>query len=317
MALLLFNGPTTDPNFFYHSHLDIDHSFLLIDGKKKTLFVSLMNEAIARSRFSGRGKIVIYADAMKTIAPFVRRKTVGIDASAMSASMAASLGKICHVQDRSGELSSMRRAKRPDEVSDIRRAVRITKEILDSLDVKGAKYESDLHKQLLMQTLERGLEPAFEPIVSTDGNTSYPHYHSSKKKIGSLVMIDYGVRYNHYCSDLTRCFILDQDRKKKEQYERLQDICFFITDSLPDLKCGKDAAKLALDLIAKAGFPKPIHSIGHGIGLEVHEYPRLGMKSEDPLAGAAMAIEPAFYLSRYGMRYEETVYNDGRKARVL
>jgi Xaa-Pro aminopeptidase len=161
------------------------------------------------------------------------------------------------------------------------------------------------------------LETAFDPIVATDRNTSYPHYRGGAKRLGSLVLVDYGVKSGHYCSDVTRCFILDGDGKKKAQYERLQDICWFIADSLPNLNKGKEVAELANDLMAKGGFPKLIHSIGHGVGLEIHESPSLGQKSDDALAGATMAIEPAFYLSGYGMRYEETVYNAGKKAKIL
>jgi len=315
MQLLLYNGPDIDPNFYYQSGLGFFHSFLLADGRKKTLFVSSMNIALARSRF--KGKIVPYHDPVKALSPFIKGRKILFDADSMSAFMASRLGKICHLKDNSAELYLMRGKKRKDEVADIRKAVKITKEIIASLDMTGGKTELDVKNQLLMKTLELGLEPAFEPIVSTDQNTAYPHYHSGKKRLGSLVLVDYGVKYNHYCSDITRCFILDGDRKKKEQYERLKDICFFITDSLPEFKRGKDVAKLAEDLISKAGFPKMIHSIGHGVGLEIHESPRLNLKSDDPVSSAVMAIEPGVYFKRYGMRYEETVYNDGKRANVL
>jgi Xaa-Pro aminopeptidase len=315
MNLLLYNGWEFDPNFYYQTKLDIDHSFLLVAGARKTLFVSSMNQAIARSSF--KGKVVVYTDAIKTLTPYIRGKTVHIDGASISASMAARLKRCCRLKDYSSELFLNRRKKNDNEVGYIRKAAKLTKEIIASLDLTGGKTELDIKQQLLIQTLEMGLEPAFEPIVSTDQNTAYPHYHSGRKKLGSLVLVDYGVRYEHYCSDITRCFILDNDLKKKEEYERLKDICYFITDSLPNLGNGKDVAILAKDLVAKAGFPEMIHSIGHGVGLDIHESPRLGMKSDDPLSGAVMAIEPGAYFKRYGLRYEETVYNDGKRARIL
>ncbi|MEW6035534.1 MAG: M24 family metallopeptidase [Candidatus Micrarchaeota archaeon] len=313
--LLLYRGDNFDSNFFHHSGVDIDHSFFLEDGRRRILLTSGMNEAIARRQF--RGKVVVYSDAIKTLSKFIRRRTVSYDASSVSARLASRIGKACRLKDCSQELIIGRARKRPDEAAKMRRAVRLTKDIFDSLDLRGAKTELDVHAQLMRQTFGMGIEPAFEPIVATDANTSFPHYRAGKKRLGSLVLVDYGVRYGHYCADLTRCFILDNDRKKTEQYEKLQDICWFLADSLPSLGTGKEVAKLAGDLVAKAGFPKMIHSIGHGVGLDVHEFPRLSEKFEDKLAGSVVALEPAFYLKRYGMRYEETVWTDGKRARIL
>jgi Xaa-Pro aminopeptidase len=313
--LLLYRGEDFNANFFHAGGVDIDHSFLLIGGGRKTILVSKMNEAIARAQF--RGRVIVYSDAMKSLSKSLRGRTVNFDASSISCRMASHIKKFCKLSDYSQELLRARSLKTRAEAALVRRAVKETKDIFDSLDFKAAKTENGLHKQLLLLTLERGLEPAFTPIVSSGANTAYPHYTASSKKLGPLIMIDYGVRYKHYCADITRCFIRDNDLKKKEQYERLQDICYFMADALPGLECGKDAAILAQELITQAGFPKMPHAIGHGVGLDIHEFPRLGLKSDDRIAGATLAIEPAFYLKRYGMRFEETVWFDGRKVRIL
>jgi len=313
--LLLFRGEGFDANFYYHSGVDIDHAFLLSDGRRKTLLVPRMNAALAKATF--RGKVVVYEDAAKELAKMLRGRKARYDAVSMSARMLGRIRRFCRPIDYSGELRKMRLVKKADEVAKLAKAAKCTREILESLDFKKAKTELDLKKQLLISTLEMGLEPAFEPIVASDRNSAFPHSQPGKKRIGSFVLVDYGVKCGHYCSDLTRCFILDGDRRKKEQYERLRDICWFLADALPDLGKGKEVAKLAEDLMEKAGFPKMIHSIGHGVGLEVHEHPSLGMKSDESLSGATIALEPAFYLGRYGMRYEETVYCDRKKARIL
>jgi Xaa-Pro aminopeptidase len=67
----------------------------------------------------------------------------------------------------------------------------------------------------------------------------------------------------------------------------------------------------------KAGLPKMIHSIGHGIGLQVHEFPRFNKKYKDKIRQSTFTIEPAVYFKDFGVRYEETVYYDNRKAVVL
>ncbi len=317
--ILLYRGEEFNSNFYYHAGVDIDHSLLLVDGKKKILFTSIMNERIAKATFNG--KVVIYQNALEALAKYVKKgkvkRKVDFDGASMSAALAARIGKICKLEDKSVELFEMRRKKTSDEVNKTKKAVELTKQIFDNIDFKKAKTEIDLEKQIKHATIELGLVAAFDPIVSTDKNTSYPHYRAQKKKLGSLVLIDYGVKYDHYCADLTRCFILDKDKKKLEQYETLQSICYEIVDSLPNLRTGKDVAQLSAKLIEKAKFPKLIHSIGHGVGLDVHEFPRLGMKSKDKISGSILAIEPAFYLKQYGMRFEETVYFDGKKSRIF
>jgi Xaa-Pro aminopeptidase len=313
--LLLFRGDGFDANFFHSSGVDIDHCFFISHGAQRTLLVPKMNERIARASF--RGRVVVYQDAMKSLERLLAGRKARFDGSSMSARMASKIRRFCRLEDSTEELLAERARKRPDEVALVRRAVRETKEILSSIDWNAAATEEDVHRQLLRMTLERGLEPAFMPIVSTDRNTSYPHYRAGKKKLGGLVMVDYGVRFGHYCADITRCYIRDGDRRKKEQYERLQGICHFIADALPGLEHGRDVAALAEELVSRAGFPKMPHSIGHGVGLDIHEFPRLGAKSEDAPAGAALAVEPAFYLPRYGMRYEETVFCDGKRSRIL
>ncbi len=313
--LLLYRGEGFNPNFYYHAGVDIDHTFFVVAPRKRILFVPKLNASFAKKNF--KGKVVVFEDAYKELPKYIKNKTVLADLSSMSARMAQRLRKICALKDHTVPLFEQRATKKESEIKNMARAASLTKEIFASLDFKSAKTELDLKKQLMVATAELGLKPAFEPIVSTGKNTSYPHYNAGNKKLGPLVLVDYGVRYRHYCSDLTRCFILDGDREKKARYEGLKNICHSLADALPDMETGKEVAVLAERRMKKARFPKMIHSIGHGIGLSVHEFPRLSRKYEDRIIGTTFAIEPAFYLGRYGMRFEEMIYFDGKKARIL
>lgn len=316
MELLLVRGESFDPNFYYHSGVDIDHSFFL-KGRKRRLLVPKLNERYARKSFDGQ--VIVYDDLFAELSRNLKGKKghLNCDFRSISAAMAGRLSSLAKLKDHSRALAAMRIRKKPEELSSIRKAVKLTKEILASLDFKKAKTELDLEKQIRLMTAERGLEMAFPPIVATDSSTAFPHYYARNKKLGSLVLIDYGVRYKHYCSDLTRCFILDGDRKKQEEYERLKDVSGKILDKLPEQRTGADVAKMSASVVKGAGFPELIHSIGHGVGLEIHELPRLSIKSKDPISGSVLAIEPAFYGARYGMRFEETIHFDGKKARIL
>lgn len=304
----MYRGDRFDPNFYHRAGVDIDHAFLL--GKR--LFVPKMNEAMARARF--KGTVMAYEDAVKSLRPHLGGE-VGFDALSLNAGLHMKLARVCRMKDCSGKLLAARARKKPGEVAAIRHAAKCTKRILASLDLEKAKTELGLRKQLLVATAELGLEPAFPPIVAAGTNSAYPHHEPTGKRLGSLVLVDYGVKYRHYRSDLTRCFV--RDAAKKREYEALEDVCHSIIDAMPGLETGKDVSRLAAKLMKRAGFPKMIHSIGHGIGLDVHELPSLGRKSADRIAGTTMAVEPAFYKRQYGMRFEETVYFDGKKARIL
>lgn len=312
--LLLHRGESFNANFYYHSGVDIDNSFLLASGRRKALITNTLNAALARDSF--QGKVIVAQQPLDEAAKRLRGAAL-YDAASMSARLAEKLGRRCRLKDYSAELLSMRARKRPDEVAKIRRAVRETKEIIRSLDFGRAKTESGVRKQLLVAAAERGLEPAFDPIVSSGANTAYPHYRCGNARLRSHVMVDFGVRWGHYCADITRCFILDGNRRKKEEYGKLRSVCHSVIDALPELRTGRAVAAFAAKEMEKAGFPQMIHSIGHGVGLDIHEFPRLGAKYLDATGGAAMAIEPAFYGKRYGMRYEETVHFNGKKATIL
>lgn len=315
MQLLLYRGESFDANFYYHAGIDIDHSFLLIKSKKKILFVSRLNAAFAKKSF--KGDVVVFDNPFAALSKYVVNQPLFVDDKSMNYKLAKNLQKICKLKYYSNELLKQRIVKKTSEVRKIRTAVKHTNNILNSLDFKSPKTELDLKKQILVATAELGLEPAFDPIVSTDKSTSYPHYNAAKKKLGSLVLVDYGVKYDHYCSDLTRCFFLDGDKKKKEQYEKLQDIFHSIIDEFPRFTRGKQVANFANKLIEKNNFPKLVHSIGHGIGLDVHELPNLSLKSNDEIRNSTFAIEPAFYLKNYGLRYEDNIYFDGKKVKIL
>ncbi len=313
---LFYRGENFDANFYYHAGVDIDNSFLLIsETKKKTLLVPKLNERFARAKF--RGQVLHFVNPFDILQKYIKGKTVFVDFCSLNAIMVKKLQKICKLVDTSEELMEGRAIKNISEIDKIKQAVIHTREMFASLDFKSAKTEQDVAKQLLIKTIEMGLESAFEPIVSTDKNTAYPHSKPTNKKLGSFVLVDYGVKYQHYCSDMTRCFVLDGDRKKNQEYEKLKNVQQCICDEMPELKFGKEVTDLAHKLMKKAGFPDMIHSIGHGIGLEVHEFPRFGKKSVDIIKKTTMAIEPAFYTSKYGMRYENVIYFDGKKARIL
>jgi Xaa-Pro aminopeptidase len=316
---LLYRGEQFDANFFYATGFDIDHSFFL--DKPRVLFVPKLNFTLAKSRFKGR--VIDYTKITDSLKPFVKRRTVEFDARAMPASVYLRLKKICKLKDVSEKLSADRMVKKPQELQKMKRAVKITKKILSELEKKlkrrEFKTQHAVRAFLMKRTFELGCEPAYDPIVATDPNSRFPHYQSGKDaKLKNMVLIDFGVRYEHYCADLTRCYFLRRNKEMEKNYQLLRKLFREIILALPNVKTGKQLAIFVEKLYKKNGLPPLPHSIGHGIGLDVHELPRLSKRFNDLLKpGMMVAIEPSCYFKAYGLRFEETIYLDKTKARVL
>jgi Xaa-Pro aminopeptidase len=311
---LLYRGEHFNANFFHYSGVDIDHSFLIVEGKHQTLLTPKMNLREAAATF--KGTVIPYQDVFKELKKLLRGN-VGIDGMHVGFSITERLKKFCKPQDVSRELLVARMRKSESEISKIKNAVKETKGIFKSLKIKRGTTEAQIKRQLLLGTLERGLVPAFEPIVAADSNSSFPHYKTGHARVNEMVLVDYGVRYKNYCADITRCFFVKKDSKKREAYKKVQDIFDNTIEQLPKLKSAKELAAYSAKLFKKSKLPELPHAIGHGIGLEVHEFPRLGKKSTDKLAGSTFAIEPSAYFHDFGVRYENTVYFDGKKVEVF
>lgn len=315
MNILLYKEENFNANFYYHAKLDIDHAFFLLLNGQRILLVSKMNEALARKKF--KGKVIVYKNPLEELKKLIKGKKIAVDGRSLPWYLARKLKRICKLEDASEWLGLKRIRKKPEEVRNIAKATKLTKKILSKLQLRVGMIETEVKRQLLSATLEQGLEPAFEPVVATAANARYPHHSSGTSKLRDMILIDYGVKYRRYCSDVARCFFLRKNKKMEQAYEKCQSISKELLDALPSLRTGTDVANRAKALMKKHGLPRQIHSIGHGIGLEVHEFPRLNTRHKDMIKGSVFALEPAAYFSNFGVRYENTIYFDGKKAKVL
>jgi Xaa-Pro aminopeptidase len=154
---------------------------------------------------------------------------------------------------------------------------------------------------------------AFPFIVASGPRSSYPHAGVSERKIrrGDFVTIDIGATYNGYKSDITRTFIVGSPTLKQRRiYEAVLEAN---EAALPEIREGSKGINvdcIAREIIKKAGHGEDfIHSLGHGVGLEVHEPPSLSKRSKDVLVpGNVVSNEPGIYLKGFGgVRIEDTV----------
>jgi Xaa-Pro aminopeptidase len=233
----------------------------------------------------------------------------------LSASDYFSLGSLgFKLKDGSDKISHLRRRKDENEVECIVKAAELTGELVEILmeHAKPGIRENDLAKEADVFVRERGLEYAFPIIVVSGFKSSNPHGKPSLKVIseGEPVTIDLGVKYRGYCVDITRSFVVGQNT----EYEAvLEDVASAQEKALNYIKAGvqcKDVDKVARDFLNSRGYGELfIHSLGHGVGLDIHEPPSLNPFSKDTLMeNEVVTIEPGVYIrKKFGCRVEDTV----------
>ena len=155
--------------------------------------------------------------------------------------------------------------------------------------------------------------PSFDTIVASGINGSKPHHSPTDKLISDneAITIDMGAKYKGYCSDLTRTiFIGDPDEKFKKIYTTvLKAQLISMETAKPDMT-GEEIDKIARDIITSEGYGEYFgHSLGHGVGIEIHENPGVGPNSKNNIKpGMVYTIEPGIYIENWGgIRIEDMV----------
>ena len=247
-------------------------------------------------------------------------KKVGFDATQTMYSRFTLLKKMTKGSKLTGvhaPVAPLRAVKDQGEIRAMRKSTLLLKRGLKH--VKGVleegMTEEDVAYEFEAFCREHGAEAlSFDPIVAFGEHGAYPHYATGKGKFAPhhAVLIDAGVVVDNYCSDMTRVFLSDKGKPKiKEIYTVVKKAqkaaikkCFVGTPL-------KDIDKAARDVIDKAGYGKAFsHGLGHSLGLEVHENPRLNPEATGKLEeGMVITIEPGIYLPGIGgVRYEDMVH---------
>lgn len=221
-------------------------------------------------------------------------------------------------------LEGLRAVKEPAEVACIRGAAVLADEVLrDAVLERGLAGRTELEvAQAIVDGLrERGAEPSFPPIVAAAENGALPHAEPRDVEIppNTLVVVDWGALLADYCSDCTRTYATgDLDGRAAEVYELVERAqALALVSVIPGAACSAVDA-VARTVIGDAGHGDHFgHGLGHGVGIEVHEEPRLTANAEGVLEpGNVVTVEPGVYLAgEIGVRIEDLVVvtEDGRE----
>jgi len=216
-----------------------------------------------------------------------------------------------------GLVEDLRAVKDHGELAAIRAATELADEAFAVLIAGGliGRTERDLATALEFEMRRRGaIRPSFDPIVAAGPHGALPHARPREKQIrsGELVVIDWGAQLEDgYCSDCTRTVasgvVSDVAR---EVYELVLDAQLAALEDVKAGAAGREVDAVARSAIQAAGHGDQFgHGLGHGVGLEVHEAPRLAQRSESVLAvGNVVTVEPGVYVpGEFGVRIEDLV----------
>ena len=225
-----------------------------------------------------------------------------------------------------GVVESMRAVKQPDEVERIRAATALAdaafRNVLERGLVGRTEHEVALDLEFEMRRL--GAErPSFEPVVAAGPHGALPHAAPREIPIeaGQMVVVDWGAQLDGYCSDCTRTLAAGPpDDNEREIYGLVLQAQLAGLSAVRPGVTGRDADAAARDVIEAAGHGERFgHGLGHGVGLDIHEEPRLSQSSEAELEpGNVVTVEPGIYLSGLGgIRIEDLVVVTDDGAEVL
>jgi Xaa-Pro aminopeptidase len=309
---------------------------LAVTASRAVLFTDGRYTTQAREESRGARVTIAEKSALKeccallgesaTKAWFDPQHTTVADLALMRSGVSAKKSRGFFVPLQKPLVSALRMVKDEAELALMREAAKLGCELFAAMlpRIEAGMTEVVLAAELEFEARKRGAEGmSFETIVASGARSALPHGRATGAKLPrkGFVTLDFGVILNGYCSDMTRTVHLGgASREERAAWDAVLEAQETAVSAVkPGATCG-DVDKAARDVLEKAGLGKYFtHSTGHGVGLEIHEQPRVAAGQEMRLeAGMVVTIEPGVYLpGKFGIRIEDMVAVTETEHRIL
>ncbi len=327
-------------NIFYLSHFRSSNAFILLTQKEKFFITDSRYYEAAKETLKDWDVIQLgeknknQIEHLREILNGYGGKRIGFEEDRTTIAFYKKLVNegdknkklYCELVGFSGFFDDFRVSKTEKEIQIIKEAVKKTDRVFENILslIPSAKNELDLRRMIINEIfLQGGTGESFPAIVAAGKNSAVPHHETSHSPIekNSPVLIDMGMVYEGYCSDFTRVvFYGNVDPEIEKIYQIVKEAHLTAVEKVKAGVPVKEIDKAARDVIKKYGYGDYfLHSTGHGVGIEIHEPPRVSEKSEEILQeNTVITIEPGIYIPhKGGVRLENIVVARKDGAEVL
>lgn len=309
-------------NTIYLTGFKCSYSWLIVDREKATFITDSRYAEAAEAAVGSFTSLLI--QPLQKVKEFFRDtfkafgyKQIGFEGSISVDEFDSLKGYVRGAKfEKAGDLLvALRMVKDASEIAIIRKAVKLADKMMAQA-IAGLRVgitELEVARGIRFSSETLGGEgESFECIVASGPNSSRPHHRGGPRKLrkGDPITLDLGGRYGGYCSDLTRNAVLG---KVDPEYQKIYDICLASNEAgIKAVRAGVTGVEvdaIAREVIERAGYGQYFgHGLGHGVGLEIHEDPRLSKRATDYKLepGNIVTIEPGIYLpGKFGVRIED------------
>ena len=309
----------------YLTSLDPENGCVIVDKDGTTLYTDMRYMEAAEKLLKGTD-----------VTPVLQKREEVLQRLAGYASVGVSFNQMPHIEyvalEKAGvklvnidkEIDNVMTVKSDWELENIQKACEIAeKGFLATLpEIKEGMTEAEVAALLEYKMRKFGAQGvSFPTIVAFGAHAAVPHHETGDTKLcfGDEILIDFGCKVNGYCSDITRTFLFGDDGKHEEfkkAYAAVLKAHELAKEKITAGMTGAEADAIARDCLKEHGYGELFtHSLGHGIGLNIHEFPSISPKGQTKLCdGMVFSDEPGVYQAgEYGIRIEDTVtLKDGK-----